>query len=445
MRILTVATEMSSGSRVIRAFNLQKMVGRRAGRMIEDIRERSDKLAVLGALSNPLMEIVAGIGAAMVLLYAGARIIDGDMEIGTLVSFLFALMAAGDPARRLAQLTVSVRQSIVGVEVIYETLDTNEQVPEKLDAPDLALKTGTIHLEDVNFSYGESVALRGLSLTAEGGKVMALVGPSGGGKSTTFALIERFFDPVSGHILIDGQDTTGVTLVSLRNSMSLVTQDTFLFDDTVAENIRFGREDATRAEIEEAARMANAHEFIKDLPDGYDSPVGEGGSALSGGQRQRVAIARAMLRDAPILLLDEATSALDAEIRSARSGGLATADEQSHDAGHRPPPGHDQAGALDRRRLAGTGCRAGHPHRIGRGRRALFPHGLPAVRAGVTAGRGVLALPMTIRMGRAGLLLACAFRSNQPVGADAEQLTGSALSPFVSVSPHSRPSAATTG
>lgn len=312
-RILTIATETSVGSRVIRAFNLQNMVQDRAGRVIEEVRERADRLAVLGALSNPLMEIVAGVGAAMVLLYAGWQIIDGHMEIGTLVSFLFALIASGDPARRLAQLAVSLRQSLVGVEVIYETLDTDERMPEPENAPDLDLEKGEIRLEDVEFSYGDAAALRGLSLVAEGGKVTALVGPSGGGKSTILALIERFFDPDSGRILIDGQDTTSVRLGSLRECMAMVTQDTFLFDDTVAENIRFGREDATRAEIEEAAREANAHEFITAMPHGYDSPVGEGGSSLSGGQRQRIAIARAMLRDAPILLLDEATSALDAE------------------------------------------------------------------------------------------------------------------------------------
>lgn len=312
-RILTIATETSVGSRVIRAFNLQKMVHGRASRVIEEVRKRADRLAVLGALSNPLMEIVAGAGAAAVLLYAGWRIIDGQMEIGTLVSFLFALLAAGDPARRLAQLAVSLRQSMVGVEVIFETLDTEERMPEPANAPDLVLTKGEIRLEDVHFSYGESPALRGLSLTAEGGQVTALVGPSGGGKSTVLALIERFFDPDSGRILIDGQDTTSVRLHSLRENMAMVTQDTFLFDDTVAENIRFGLDHATRAEIEEAAHQANAHDFIAEMPHGYDSQVGEGGSSLSGGQRQRIAIARAMLRNAPILLLDEATSALDAE------------------------------------------------------------------------------------------------------------------------------------
>jgi ATP-binding cassette subfamily B protein len=177
----------------------------------------------------------------------------------------------------------------------------------------LEVAGGAIRLDDVHFAYGQTPALHGLSLTARPGEVTALVGPSGAGKSTVLALIERFHDANSGVISIDGQDIRGVTLASLRRQIALVTQETFLFDATVAENIGFGRPNATRAEIEAAAGAANAAEFIARLEQGYDTPVGEGGARLSGGQRQRIAIARAMLRDAPILLLDEATSALDAE------------------------------------------------------------------------------------------------------------------------------------
>jgi len=312
-RILSIANETVLGARVIRAFNLQEMMRGRAGAAIEGVRERADRIAVLQALANPLMEVMAGIGAAAVLLYAGWRIIEHDMEVGAFISFMFALIAAGDPARRLAQIAVTLRQYMAGIEFIYETLDTDQRVPEPPNAPAFAVGPGEIAVEEVSFAYGEVPALRGLSLTAEAGRVTALVGPSGAGKSTLLALIERFYDPQAGRILIDGQDIRSVTLESLRANMALVTQETFLFEDTVAENIRFGRMDATRAEIAEAARRANAHGFIEGLAKGYDSPVGEGGNLLSGGQRQRIAIARAMLRDAPILLLDEATSALDAE------------------------------------------------------------------------------------------------------------------------------------
>ena len=312
-RILTTVNETVLGARVIKAFNLQERMRQRAGDAVDGVRDRADRIAVLQALANPMMELFAGLGAAAVLLYAGWRIINQDMEVGTFISFLFAMIAMGDPARRLAQIVVQLRQFMAGIEFIYETLDTDRRPAERSDAPALRVTAGEIALRDVVFSYGEAAALNGLKLIAEAGQVTALVGPSGAGKSTVLSLLERFYDPQGGTILIDGQDITAVRLSSLREQMALVTQETFLFDDTIAENIRFGRLDATRDEIEDAAHRANAHDFIKALPQGYDSPVGEGGSQLSGGQRQRIAIARAMLRDAPILLLDEATSALDAE------------------------------------------------------------------------------------------------------------------------------------
>ena len=218
-----------------------------------------------------------------------------------------------DPARRLAQIAISLRQFSAGIEFIYEMLDTDRRPPEHPDAPELVLSKGQIRFDGVRFAYADVPALDKLDLVAEAGQVTALVGPSGAGKSTVLSLIERFYDPDDGQITIDGQDITAVTLHSLRARMALVTQETFLFDDSIAENIRMGRADATMDEIEEAARQANAHGFITAMPQGYHSQVGEGGTNLSGGQRQRIAIARAMLRDAPILLLDEATSALDAE------------------------------------------------------------------------------------------------------------------------------------
>lgn len=312
-QILTVMSETITGARVVKAFNLESHMRGRAHDAIDGVRDRADKIALMHSLANPLMEAVAGFGAAAVLLYAGWRIIDGGMEVGTFISFLFALIALGDPARRLAQVVVQLRQHTTAIEFIYETLDSDRRPVEPEGAPDLVVIEGEIRFEDVSFTYGEVPALAGLSFTARPGEVTALVGPSGAGKSTVLALLERFYDPKAGRVLIDGQDITKVRLASLRDHMALVTQDTFLFDDTVGANIRLGRPGASQEEIEEAARKANAHAFILELERGYDTPVGEGGGSLSGGQRQRVAIARAMLRDAPILLLDEATSALDAE------------------------------------------------------------------------------------------------------------------------------------
>ena len=312
-QILSVMSETITGARVVKAFNLETHMRDRAGAAIGGVRNRADRIAVTAGLAGPLMEIVAGVGTALVLLYAGWRIIDGGMEVGTFVSFLVALIALGDPARRLAQVVVQLRQHTTAIEFIYATLDTDRRPSEPTDAPALQVTGGEVEFRDVRFAYGEVPALAGLSFTARPGEVTALVGPSGAGKSTVLSVLERFYDPEHGAVLIDGQDIRTVSLRSLRDRMALVTQETFLFDASVAENIRLGRTDATQEDIETAARQANAHDFICALEQGYDTPVGEGGGNLSGGQRQRVAIARAMLRDAPILLLDEATSALDAE------------------------------------------------------------------------------------------------------------------------------------
>jgi ATP-binding cassette subfamily B protein len=312
-RVIGAMSETVLGARIIKAFRLEGAMHGRMTAAIEGMRERADRIIMLRGLVSPLMEATAGIGAAAVILYGGWRVIDGTMDAGTFFSFVTALFLAADPARRLAQLSVQLRQHLVGVEFIYAVLDSRTEIKDAEGATELAVMKGEISFNDVHFTYDKTPALRGLNLIARPGKVTALVGPSGSGKSTVLALIERFYDATSGLIAIDGQDVRAVRLASLRRQIALVTQENFLFDASVAENIWFGRPDATGAEIEAAARAANAHEFITGLEQGYDTLVGEGGSRLSGGERQRIAIARAMLRDAPILLLDEATSALDAE------------------------------------------------------------------------------------------------------------------------------------
>lgn len=312
-RILSAMNETVAGARVVKAFNLEGPMRQRMDRAVRGVRGRADRIALMKSTVSPLMEATAGIAAASVILYGGWRVINHGLEVGTFFSFLTALLMLGDPARRLAALSVAMRQHLVGVQFIYDVLDREVTLTERADARPLDVSRGAIRFEAVRFAYGEEPALNGLDLAAAGGRVTALVGPSGAGKSTVLALLERFYDPDAGRITIDGQDLRDVTLASLRASMALVTQETFLFDATVSENIAFGREEASRAEIEAAAQQANAHDFIARLEQGYETPVGEGGSRLSGGQRQRIAIARAMLRDAPILLLDEATSALDAE------------------------------------------------------------------------------------------------------------------------------------
>ncbi|MEM0923783.1 MAG: ABC transporter ATP-binding protein, partial [Pseudomonadota bacterium] len=313
-RILAAINETVLGARIIRAFNLQPEMQRRMGYAIEGVRNRADRIAQLQGAVNPLMETMAGLAAACAIMLGGARVVDGALEPANFITFATALIMIGDPARRLGQLNVLIRQYLAAAEFVYATLDTHIGQPDLEGAPDLIVTRGDVRFEAVSFAYeGEARrALDTLVLHAPAGEVTALVGPSGGGKSTVLNLLERFYDPADGRIVIDGQDIARTRLASLRAQMALVTQETFLFDATIAENIAFGRPGASRAEIENAAIEANAAEFIADLPGGYDSPVGEGGANLSGGQRQRIAIARAVLRDAPILLLDEATSALDA-------------------------------------------------------------------------------------------------------------------------------------
>ncbi|MCL4146022.1 UNVERIFIED_CONTAM: hypothetical protein GTU68_013054 [Idotea baltica] len=223
------------------------------------------------------------------------------------------MLLAYDPAKRLAKLSVGLRKNLVGAALLYEVLDTEPSLIESPDAVALTVSGGGIRFDGVSFTYADTPAVNDVSLEVAPNSVTALVGPSGAGKSTVMSLIERFADPQEGHVTIDGTDIRGVTLASLRDHIAFVSQDTFLFDGTVRENIAFGRDGASDAEIEEAAKNANADEFIRAMRGGYDAPVGTDGDNLSGGQRQRLAIARAMLRDAPILLLDEATSALDAQ------------------------------------------------------------------------------------------------------------------------------------
>jgi len=225
---------------------------------------------------------------------------------------------AYEPAKRLARLQVSLERAVVNARMIYEILDLAPRQADRADAKPLAVTDATITFKDVRFGYSENeTILKGLNFTAEGGKTTALVGPSGAGKSTVISLIPRFYDPAEGEILIDGQDIAHVTKQSLRNAIAYVSQQPYLFEGTIRDNILYGRPDATDAEIEEAARHAYAHDFILAQPLGYETPVGENGVTLSGGQRQRLSIARALVRNAPILLLDEATSALDTESEQA--------------------------------------------------------------------------------------------------------------------------------
>jgi ATP-binding cassette subfamily B protein len=236
---------------------------------------------------------------------------------GAFFSFVTALLLAYDPARRLARLQVQMERAIVNARMIYELLDMEPRQRDLPDAKPLVVTEAKIEFRNVSFAYGNERVLDGVTLTAEGGKTTALVGPSGAGKSTVISLIPRFYDPKEGEILIDGQDIAHITKRSLRQQLAYVSQQPYLFEGTIRDNIRYGRPEASDEDIEKAARLAYAHDFIVAQSQGYDTPVGENGVTLSGGQRQRLSIARALVRNAPILLLDEATSALDTESEAA--------------------------------------------------------------------------------------------------------------------------------
>lgn len=315
-QIMSIIQETTIGIRVVKAFGVENALQERMDGAVANVEKQSNKIAALTARTSPLMETLGGFAIALVILYGGYSVVNLGQDPGAFFAFITALLLAYDPAKRLARLQVNLNKSLVGVRLMYELLDDTPGIEDVPGGAELNVQHGAVAFRDVAFSYGEGLALRKLSLEAEAGKMTALVGASGAGKSTVFSLIERFYAPEGGEILIDGQDISKVPIGSLRSNIAYVGQDTFLFDISIRDNIAVGRPDATDAEIEEAARNANAHDFIIEQENGYATMAGEGGNRLSGGQRQRIAIARAMLRDAPILLLDEATSALDAESES---------------------------------------------------------------------------------------------------------------------------------
>ncbi|MEI7908781.1 MAG: ABC transporter ATP-binding protein [Verrucomicrobiota bacterium] len=314
VRVISTIQEAILGNKLIKSYNLEPHMSGRFDETIHTVENRANKMAVVSARTTPLMETMGGIAIAAIVFYGGYRNLVLGQSAGSLLAFLTALLLAYEPIKRIAKMNVSLQSALVGVQMLYDVLDADYSIHEPADAKPLRVDKGDITLHDLSFAYrpGQPV-ISHVSLTCPGGHVTALVGPSGSGKSTILNLIERFYAPDSGSIEIDGQDLSQITIASLRRGISLVSQDTFLFSDTLRNNIRLARQDATDEEIEQAARAAYAHDFILEQPHGYDTQVGENGGNLSGGQRQRISIARAFLKDAPILLLDEATSALDSE------------------------------------------------------------------------------------------------------------------------------------
>ena len=314
VQVISAIQEAIIGNKLIKSYNLEGHMHRRFDHAISDVEKISNKMAKVSNRASPIMETLGGVAIASVVFYGGYRNLVQGQDASSLLAFLTALLLAYEPIKRLARANVSLQGSLIGVKMLYNVLDTDHSLPDVPNAPQIHVSQGEITLRDVTFSYrkGQPV-INDVSFSCPGGHVTALVGPSGSGKSTIFSLIERFYQPDSGQLEIDGQIIGLHATASLRSQLSLVSQDTFLFSDTLRNNIRFARPDASDADIELAARAAFAHDFIIEQPQGYDTQVGENGGNLSGGQRQRISIARAFLKDAPILLLDEATSALDSE------------------------------------------------------------------------------------------------------------------------------------
>ncbi|VEJ44640.1 ABC transporter ATP-binding protein [Bartonella vinsonii] len=310
--IIKIVQESSIGIRVIKAFSLEELMKKRMNKAICDVEKQANTIATLQAITNPIMETLAGVAIAGIICFSGYLATQRAGVQGEFMSFIVALLLAYEPAKRLANVRVKIESGLVNIRTMYEILDHPITLIEHEEAKDLDKRQGIIRFEDVSFAYADNqTVLKDINLEIEPRKMTALVGPSGSGKSTLINLIMRLYDPTKGRILINDQDIKYTTFRSLRNLIAYVGQDTFLFQGTVKYNIGLGKEGASDDDIIKAAKTANAHDFIMNLPNGYDTQIGDNGCNLSGGQKQRLAIARAMLHDSEILIFDEATSALD--------------------------------------------------------------------------------------------------------------------------------------
>ena len=306
--------EAFQGIRQVKAHAMEAYEESRIQATIRELFRLATKAERTRSYANPALDTLAGFAIAGVMVYGGHRVISSASTPGDFFSFIAAALLAYEPLKRLSSLNAGLQEGLAAAERVFSLLDSKPVIVDNPGAKPLAVTGGAVTLAGVTFTYGsEKTALDRFDLEIPAGANVALVGPSGAGKTTVFNLVLRFFDPDSGRVLIDGQDVREVTLASLRGAIAMVSQDSLLFDDTVRENILYGRPGASPAELEAAAVSAHADGFIRQLPEGYDTPVGPRGVRLSGGQRQRILIARAMLRNAPILLLDEATSSLDNE------------------------------------------------------------------------------------------------------------------------------------
>ena len=316
----TITSELKesfTGARMVKAYGLEGNENKRLGKSFDERIRLFMKLVTEQARVDPILEILGGLAIAGVVIFGVYQVTNDTATAGSIGAVLTGLLILSPKLRALGTLNNVVQEGLSALTRIFDVIDESPTITEAAKPVELSEPKGHISFDDVTFTYAdETNALGGISLEAKPGETVALVGPSGGGKSTIINLLPRLFDVSSGQVSVDGIDVKDISLDSLRNSMALVSQDVTLFNDSIAANIGFGREGASIDDIIDAAKAADAHDFISQLPQGYDTILGEDGAGLSGGQKQRLSIARAILRDAPILLLDEATSALDAESES---------------------------------------------------------------------------------------------------------------------------------
>ena len=312
----TYLIELFKNHKLIKIFQQEKYEKTRAEKFINDVKEKTIKIATVYVRSSPIMETLTGIMIAVLIFYSGKLVLKNEIDINNFFSFLAAMMLAYQPVRSLATLNITISQGLSAAKRILPVIDEKSELVQNKDGSEIKVDTGNIEFKNVSFKYEKEKEIRTLnsvSIKMLGGKMTSIVGHSGAGKSTILNLIPRFYDAISGDIQIDNQSIYKCTIQSLRKNISLVSQDTTLFDDTIRNNIAYANLNASQKEIEEAAKYSFASEFIEKLPNKYETIIGENGTRLSGGEKQRLSIARAMLKKSQIILLDEATSSLDAE------------------------------------------------------------------------------------------------------------------------------------
>jgi len=311
--ITAILQESFSGIKVIKAFGLESRAITRFRLANQDYYNQMRRFIKYESLATPVSEIIISFGIAAVIYFGGSQVLSGHMTAYDLIAFIGSMVMLAKPVNKLQSSYSTLQRSAGAAERVFDLLDEHRAVVDRPDAIAMERSSGIVEFHNVSFSYGAEPILQNISLTAERNRMVALVGPSGGGKSTLVSLLPRFYDVTAGAISIDGHDIRDISLKSLSSQIALVDQETTLFNESIANNIRYGKPDAAMEEVVEAAKTAFAHDFIQQLPEGYDTSIGDRGVRLSGGQRQRICIARALLKNAPILILDEATSALDTE------------------------------------------------------------------------------------------------------------------------------------